>query len=437
MWEEYTSMKKRILSFLLVLTLLCGIFAMGALADGDEFAYEGEEVAFIKADGSGFGMFTAQEGTTCAIEGDSVVIHFVPKNTTVYGAIHWGQITDETLSADLAFNEDGTFDILLPVTSCGKAIPVAPVKKSDGATTKDQYYLAIPAADKLGAPASAAAADILVNVTISVAGEVKAPAVPVVVADRNADGGFNVDEVLYAAHEQLYPGGAAAGYASSETDWGLAIDMLWGDTSYAFGYYVNNTMAMGLTDPVENGGSVYAYVFSDKETYGDIFSYFDKTDAVAEDGTLALTLYAGSFDENWNVVFAPCAGAKVTIDGKATDFVTDENGQVTVRFDAAGSYLVSAEGDGATLVPAICKVTADQAAAPILIAPGPELIAPGPELIAPAGRTYTVAPGDYLWKIAQKFYGTGLRWGDIYRANTGTIRNPSLIFAGQVLVIPD
>ena len=141
-------MKKRILSFLLVLTLLCALFAVSALAAEDEFAYEGDAVAFIKADGSGFGMFTAQEGTTCAIEGDSVVIHFVPKNTTVYGAIHWGKITDETLSADLAFNEDGTFDILLPLTSCGKAIPVAPVKKSDGGTTKDQYYLAIPAADR-------------------------------------------------------------------------------------------------------------------------------------------------------------------------------------------------------------------------------------------------------------------------------------------------
>ena len=427
-------MKKRILSFLLVLTLLCGLFAVSALADGDTFAYEGDEVTFIKADGSGFGMFTPQEGTTCAIEGDNVVIHIVPKNTTVYGAIHWGKITDENLSADLAFNEDGTFDITLGKDNCGTAIAIAPIKKSDGGTTKDQYYLAIPAAEKLGAaddaPASAAAADINVYVTIAVAGEIKAAAEPVTVSDRNADGMIDIDETLYAAHEKLYEGGAAAGYASSMTDWGLGIDKLWGDTSYAFGYYVNNTMAMGLSDPVTDGGSVYAYVFSDKEFYSDTFSYFDKNHASSADGTLTLTLYAGSFDENWNVVFAPCAGATITFDGNATEFVTDENGQVTVRFDAAGSHLVSAEGGDFILVPPVCKATADKAADPLLIAPGPELI-------APAARTYTVAPGDCLWKISQKFYGTGFRWGDIFNANAGTIRNPSLILPGQVLVIPD
>ena len=58
-------------------------------------------------------------------------------------------------------------------------------------------------------------------------------------------------------------------------------------------------------------------------------------------------------------------------------------------------------------------------------------------LISPAAqRTYTVAPGDCLWSIARQFYGSGARWGDIYNANTGIIRNPSLIYVGQVLVIP-
>ena len=72
----------------------------------------------------------------------------------------------------------------------------------------------------------------------------------------SAKTGLNVDEVLKCAHDQLYPGGAEAGYASSVGDWGLGMDMLWGDTSYAFGYYVDNTMAWGLSDPVQAGGSV-------------------------------------------------------------------------------------------------------------------------------------------------------------------------------------
>ena len=114
----------------------------------EPFDYDGDEVNFIKDDGSQFGMFTPQEGTTCVIDGNNVVIHYVPKNTTVYGSLHFGSIYDE-LTADVTFNEDGTFDISLPKDNCGKAIPVAPIKVKDGATTSTQYYLAIPAADKL------------------------------------------------------------------------------------------------------------------------------------------------------------------------------------------------------------------------------------------------------------------------------------------------
>ena len=289
-----------------------------------------------------------------------------------------------------------------------------------------------PAADE--EPAPAAAEDAVVYVTISIAGEIVAPSVPVLVSDLDGDGGFNVDEVLKCAHDQLYPGGAEAGYASSVGDWGLGMDMLWGDTSYAFGYYVDNTMAWGLSDPVQPGGSVYAYVYTDKEYYSDIYSYFDKTDAVAEDGTLTLTLYAGSFDENWNVVFAPCAGAIITCNGVATEYVTDENGQVTVTFDEAGSYLLSAVGadEYTILVPAICKVTADKDSAPA------EEPAPAP---APApttgGQTYTVQEGDSLRSISDMFYGTIIKWINVYRANYDTMKGVDMIYPGQVLQIPD
>jgi hypothetical protein len=138
---------RRLLAALLAVVMLAAL-CVPALAL-DALDYDGDEVTFIKADGSGFGMFTAQEGTTCAIDGDDVVIHYVPKNKTVYNGIHWGAIDDAELTKDVAFNEDGTFDIILPKTDCGKAVPVAPVKASDGATTKDQYYLAIPAEGKI------------------------------------------------------------------------------------------------------------------------------------------------------------------------------------------------------------------------------------------------------------------------------------------------
>ncbi len=289
----------------------------------------------------------------------------------------------------------------------------------------------------LATAALAAPAEGTVYVTIALGGEIvtgadgaKVANAPVKVTDLDGDGVFTVDEVLTAAHEACYPGGAAAGYASSETDWGLAIDMLWGDTSYAFGYYVNDAMAWGLSDPVEDGGSVKAYVFADSEFYSDVYSYFDK--ASAEGSSVTLTLYAGTFDENWNVVFAPAAGAELTVDGVRTGVVTDAEGKATVTFDKPGSYLVSAVSDETIYVPAVCCVTVPEAA-PSLISPAPSLISPAPG----AGRSYTVAPGDCLWKIAQKYFGTGSKWDVIYQANASIIKNPSLIYVGQVLVIPD
>lgn len=56
------------------------------------------------------------------------------------------------------------------------------------------------------------------------------------------------------------------------------------------------------------------------------------------------------------------------------------------------------------------------------------------------GNTYTVVKGDCLWKIAQKFYGTGTRYPEIYNANKATIDahhgGPNMIWPGDVLTIP-
>lgn len=52
-------------------------------------------------------------------------------------------------------------------------------------------------------------------------------------------------------------------------------------------------------------------------------------------------------------------------------------------------------------------------------------------------RIYTVTSGDSLWKIAQRFYGSGARWPELYAANKSVIGgNPNLIRPGQRLIIP-
>lgn len=54
-----------------------------------------------------------------------------------------------------------------------------------------------------------------------------------------------------------------------------------------------------------------------------------------------------------------------------------------------------------------------------------------------AAATYTVVEGDSLWKIAQKQYNEGKRWGEIYEANRDILSNPNVLQIGQVLEIPN
>jgi len=49
---------------------------------------------------------------------------------------------------------------------------------------------------------------------------------------------------------------------------------------------------------------------------------------------------------------------------------------------------------------------------------------------------YTIAKGDSLWKIAEKFYGNGSKYTGIFEENREVIKDPDLIFPGQKIRIP-
>lgn len=63
-----------------------------------------------------------------------------------------------------------------------------------------------------------------------------------------------------------------------------------------------------------------------------------------------------------------------------------------------------------------------------------------PEAIAGAlaagGGRVVVQPGNSLWRIARRIYGEGLRYTVIYEANRDQIRDPDLIYPGQVFKVP-
>jgi nucleoid-associated protein YgaU len=60
-------------------------------------------------------------------------------------------------------------------------------------------------------------------------------------------------------------------------------------------------------------------------------------------------------------------------------------------------------------------------------------------LVPPAtgdGRRLVVVRGDNLWNIARAHYGDGFRHIVIYGANKEQIRDPDLIYPGQVFSLP-
>ena len=56
---------------------------------------------------------------------------------------------------------------------------------------------------------------------------------------------------------------------------------------------------------------------------------------------------------------------------------------------------------------------------------------------APLIRAVTVQKGDTLWAISRERYGDGILYVRVFEANRDSIRNPDLIYPGQVFAIPD
>lgn len=86
----------------------------------------------------------------------------------------------------------------------------------------------------------------------------------------------------------------------------------------------------------------------------------------------------------------------------------------------------------------IVSAPATEPVAPAEPAAPAEPVAPA-EPAAPAESaptTYVVVAGDCLWNIAAKTLGSGTQWSALYEANKDTIQDASLIYVGQILVLP-
>ena len=188
---------------------------------------------------------------------------------------------------------------------------------------------------------------------------------PFEVTDSDADGSLTISDALFAAHEALFEGGAAAAYGAEIGEYGLSLTKLCGtENGGGYGYYVNNVAAWSLADPIQDGDRVTAFVYTDLTAWSDTFCWFAEGDQSAEAGqSVSLTLQAYAYDENYNMSAAPVSGATILVDDEPTSYTTGEDGKVTLSLTAAGSHWISASSETQNLVAPLCSVEITAASA--------------------------------------------------------------------------
>ena len=144
-----------------------------------------------------------------------------------------------------------------------------------------------------------------------------------------------------------------------------------------------------------------------------------------DDGRLAFTINQGVAPGNYRVRLDEMESNSSAVRARAEVPFNASDPAVTGRLQAQASA---------------SKPSATQAAQ------GPQLAAADgavvPDKSSPSSvvvqkiTTATVSRGDSLWRISQRTMGGGQRYAIIYRANKDQIRNPNLIYPGQVFVLP-
>lgn len=129
---------------------------------------------------------------------------------------------------------------------------------------------------------------------------------------------------------------------------------------------------------------------------------------------------------------------RLTVSGEAkpsSKISLDINGKViaSTMADNAGKWsITTSEGIGkdAIQVGATAAIGEEVSTARMPFAPA-DLVKTFPK-----GRLVVVQPGNSLWRIARRTYGSGFRYTVIYAANRDQVDNPDLIYPGQVLHTP-
>ena len=130
----------------------------------------------------------------------------------------------------------------------------------------------------------------------------------------------------------------------------------------------------------------------------------------------------------------------MTITGKAepeTDlnvYIDDEH-VGTVESDETGDWEVTPETE---VDPGNYTLRVDQIdpAGVVIARIETPLVRARPELLMLGDAIVVVQPGNSLWRIARRTLGGGIHFTEIYEANRSQIKDPALIYPGQIFTVP-
>ena len=220
--------------------------------------------------------------------------------------------------------------------------------------------------------AAAAEEEGTVYVTVSLQGQLArtkdgkpAARLPVSLTGESA----TVDQVLQQLHRDYCKEGEK-GYVTGDSEYGVTMLTLWGETEGVGAFYVNGIMPMETVEQarVRDGDLVDLILY--RADWSDVYASFAQMNVLTGAGQdVVLQLRQDNFDSNYQLSQNPLADAKIsTCDAQGkwteTELVTDRQGQVTLRFEQPGVYCVSAISTACNATAAVCAVTVTPKAIP-------------------------------------------------------------------------
>lgn len=163
------------------------------------------------------------------------------------------------------------------------------------------------------------------------------------VTDSDKNGTITCHEALLAAHEQY---NSADGYNIS----GSSINKFWGITSGNILFFVNDATSYDYVTDKEifNNDKLTISLNSDSKYYSDWYTFFDKTElTVDKNESFDLTLkgHMGMSSTEDKVLSGISIGIwKNNAFSAIGQKITDEYGKISLSFDEAGVYYVTANG---------------------------------------------------------------------------------------------